>query len=99
MALSNLHVHGLIDSSRQFLDLGTNKAMETRRHTMFIKHYQGKKTILIVYVNDIVVTKNDHEEVHMLKYLAKEFENKDLGRLRYFLGIEVARSSKGIFIS
>jgi hypothetical protein len=73
--------------------------METRRHTMFIKHYQGKKTILIVYVNDIVVTKNDHEEVHMLKYLAKEFENKDLGRLRYFLGIEVARLSKGIFIS
>ena len=67
MALSNLHVHGLIDSSRQFLDLGTNKAMETRRHTMFIKHYQGKKTILIVYVNDIVVTKNDHEEVHMLE--------------------------------
>lgn len=47
---------------------------------MFIKHYQGKKTILIVYANDIVVTKNDHEEVHMLKYLAKQFEIKDLGR-------------------
>ncbi|XP_028094408.1 uncharacterized protein LOC114294442 [Camellia sinensis] len=31
--------------------------------------------------------------------LDKEFEIKDLGSLRYFLGIEVARSDKGIFLS
>ncbi|RVW83633.1 Retrovirus-related Pol polyprotein from transposon RE1 [Vitis vinifera] len=31
--------------------------------------------------------------------LSKEFEIKDLGTLRYFLGMEVARSSKGIFVS
>ena len=35
----------------------------------------------------------------MLKeYLTKEFKIKDLRRLRYFLGIEAARLSKGIFI-
>ena len=33
------------------------------------------------------------------KYLAQEFEIKDLGSLKYFLGIEVARSKDGIFIS
>ncbi|PKU67449.1 putative mitochondrial protein [Dendrobium catenatum] len=31
--------------------------------------------------------------------LSKEFEVKDLGSLRYFLGMEVAQSSKCIFIS
>ncbi|CAA6664338.1 unnamed protein product [Spirodela intermedia] len=34
-----------------------------------------------------------------IKYLAKEFDIKTLGRLKYFMGIEVAHSSKGIFIS
>ena len=33
------------------------------------------------------------------KYLAKEFEIKDLGQLKYFLEIKVARSKQGIFIS
>lgn len=31
--------------------------------------------------------------------MAKEFEIKALGRLKYFLGIEVAHSKQGIFIS
>lgn len=32
-------------------------------------------------------------------YLAKIFEIKELGQLKYFLGIEVAHSKKGLFIS
>uniref|UniRef100_A0A2N9I636 Integrase catalytic domain-containing protein n=1 Tax=Fagus sylvatica TaxID=28930 RepID=A0A2N9I636_FAGSY len=70
-------------------------------HTLFLKHSnEGKVTALIVYVDDIVVTGNDIMEMGKLKtYLAKEFEIKDLGTLRYFLGIEVARSKEGIFVS
>ncbi|CAL5381095.1 unnamed protein product [Camellia sinensis] len=69
-------------------------------HTMFFKHKNGKKTILIVYVDDIILTGDDIEEMRKLKtVLATEFEVKDLGQMRYFLGMEVARSKKGISVS
>ena len=69
-------------------------------HTLFLKKQHGKITTLIVYVDDMIVTGNDLEEMKALKeYLSKEFEMKDLGPLKYFLGIEVSRSSKGIFLS
>jgi hypothetical protein len=35
-------------------------------HILFTKHYNGNTTTLIVYVNDIVVTENDNEEITML---------------------------------
>jgi len=69
-------------------------------HTLFFKHSSKKVTALLVYVNDIVVTRNDDEEQQILKgKLAKKFEIKDLGVLKYFLGIEVAYSKAGIFLS
>jgi hypothetical protein len=69
-------------------------------HTLFIKHStQGKVTALIVYVDDIALIGNDDREVQNSKHrLANEFEIKDLGILKYFLGIEVARSKLGIFL-
>ena len=70
-------------------------------HTLFIKHSpSGGVTALLVYVDDIIVTGDDVKEKQALRqYLAKEFEIKELGRLKYFLGIEVAHSREGIFIS
>ena len=53
-----------------------------------------------MYVDDLIVTRNDKKEKNTLKQrLAKEIEIKDLGKLKYFLGIEVASSKLGIFIS
>jgi hypothetical protein len=71
-------------------------------NTLFIKHSSlGKVTTLIVYVDNIVLTRNDNEEIQKLnKYLATELEiKKNLGNLKYFLGIEVARSRHCIFLS
>jgi hypothetical protein len=69
-------------------------------HTLFLKCDRGKLTTLIVYVDDMVVTGNNEEGIRRLRdYLAEEFEMKDLGALRYFLGIEVAQSRHGIFLS
>jgi len=39
------------------------------------------------------------ELARLKKNLAAEFEIKDLGSLRYFLGMEVARSKRGIVVS
>jgi hypothetical protein len=69
-------------------------------HTLFIKHRLSKVTVLIVYVDDMIITGDDEEEIPRLqKELATEFEMKNLGGLKYFLGIEVARSNQGIFLS
>jgi hypothetical protein len=69
-------------------------------HTLFYQKNNGKLTVLIVYVDDIVITGDDDKGIESLKkHLTKEFEVKDLGQLRYFLGIEVSRSSKGIYLS
>ena len=69
-------------------------------HTLFFKHHQGKVVILVVYVDDIVITGNDDEGIQSLKkMLAKSFEVKDLGFLHFFLGIEVAYGTQGIHLS
>ena len=68
-------------------------------HTLFLKTRNGKMTCLIIYVDDMIITGDDNEEIQNLKEsLFKEFEMKDLGALKYFLGIEVLRSGHGIFL-
>jgi len=61
-------------------------------HTMFFENSgDDKKAILIVYVDDIIITGDDRGEIKELKRkLAHEFETKDLGPLKYFLGMEFA---------
>ena len=84
--------------SKAMLSMGYHQSRGD--HTFFIKHHGDLMTALLVYVDDIVVTGNDITEQVILKQnLAKEFEIKELGVLKYFLGIEVAYSKDGIFLS
>ncbi|KAL0311158.1 UNVERIFIED_CONTAM: Retrovirus-related Pol polyprotein from transposon RE2 [Sesamum angustifolium] len=55
---------------------------------------------IIVYVDDILITGSDLVGIEEAKtYLQKHFVTKDLGRPRYFLGIEIAHSKHGISLS
>lgn len=70
-------------------------------HTLLIKRSNSRgDTALLVHVVDIIMTRNDEKEIQCLKQcLAKEFEIKELEKLNYFLGFEIAHSRKGVFIS
>ena len=53
----------------------------------------------LVYVDDIVIATNNSQACQKFKkYLNHCFNIKDLGPLKYFLGIEVARGPKGLFL-
>ncbi|RVW58187.1 hypothetical protein CK203_116119 [Vitis vinifera] len=69
-------------------------------HTLFIKHSTSRGVIaLLVYVDDITVTSNDPREKEALWHcLARECEIKELGKLKYFLGIKVAHSKEDTHI-
>ena len=51
-------------------------------------------------MNDIVITESDSKDIPSLKsFLQSQFHTKNLGMLRYFLGIEVIQSKHEIFLS
>jgi Reverse transcriptase (RNA-dependent DNA polymerase) len=69
-------------------------------HTVFFRRYGAHITVLAVYVDDMIISENDEGEIAVLKKkLENEFEVKDLGQLRYFLEIEIARGAKEIVLS
>ena len=65
---------------------------------MFTKHSnKGVVTILVVYVDDIIITKDKQDERNSPgKNLTKEFDIKNLGQIKYFFNIEISHSFKGI---
>ncbi|KAI9186576.1 hypothetical protein LWI28_018726 [Acer negundo] len=57
-------------------------------------------TTLLIYVDDILITGNDSISIAETKtFLHSHFHLKDLGKLKYFLGIEFSASKNSIFIS
>jgi len=68
--------------------------------TLFIKQKGGKILIVSIYVDDLLFTSNDDEELlnEFKRSMKDEFDMTDLGKMRYFLGIEVMQKAVGIFI-
>ena len=53
-----------------------------------------------MYVDEMVIAGNNDVAIQELKqHLNNHFHMNNLGQLRYFLGLKIARSEEGIFIS
>ncbi|KAF5779215.1 putative RNA-directed DNA polymerase [Helianthus annuus] len=69
-------------------------------HSLFILSKKNVTVFLLVYVDDIVVTGNSDDEIKKIKHVLNEtFKIKDLGVLKYFLGIEVLYDKKSVCLS
>ncbi|KAL0353608.1 UNVERIFIED_CONTAM: Retrovirus-related Pol polyprotein from transposon RE1 [Sesamum angustifolium] len=99
-------LYGLKQASRQWnlelttklLDFGFSQS--THEHCLFIKSSDSEFTALLVYVDDILLTGNSESALHAVRdYLDDLFTIKDLGQAKYFLGLELARSSHGLQVS
>ena len=81
-----------------FVQEGFNKC--PHEHTLFIKIGDGGKILInYLYVDDLIFTGNDEGMFNKFKKsMMTEFDMTDLGKMRYFLGIEVLQKDDGIFI-
>lgn len=66
-------------------------------HSIFYRQCDAGCILLAVYVDDIVITGGD--SMGSKVFSSGKISNKRLGELEVFLGIEVARSKQGIFLS
>ncbi|KAI3781572.1 hypothetical protein L2E82_11589 [Cichorium intybus] len=68
--------------------------------SLYVKQNNGVFIVLLVYVDDIVLTGNNDQEIEYVKqFLKSQFLIKDLGFLKYFLGIEIVKTDYGLCLS
>ncbi|CAM8955334.1 unnamed protein product [Rhodiola kirilowii] len=99
-------IYGLKQASRQWfsrfsdalVDFGFVQSMND--YSLFTLSINGDFLILLVYVDDVVLTGTSSDLIMRVKqFIHEKFQIKDLGKLKYFLGLEVARSTTGIFLN
>ena len=59
----------------------------------------GKILIIVLNVNDLILTCDEHLIKSYKEDLAREFEMEDMGLLHYFLGLEVWQIYGELFVS
>lgn len=68
-------------------------------YSLFTYHRDRIRINVLIYVDDIIITGSSEKKNESFKeYLSTCFHMKDLGDLKYFLGIEVAKNSIGIYL-
>lgn len=86
--------------SKSLLAFGFEQSQEDYSLFSFVDDAKNICLHILVYVDDFIIAGNDISTIQRFKnYLHKCFKMKDLGKIKYFLGLEVARGPEGIFVS
>ena len=81
-----------------FINLGLKQCEYD--HNIYVLHVKDDTFIIVVCVDDLVLTRNNPDLIFRLKsQLVDTFELTDLGMLHFFLGLQVFPLSDGLFIS
>jgi hypothetical protein len=98
-------LYGLKQSPRawyaRFQDVVLQIGFQPSMHdsALFLRRTSHGLVLLLLYVDDMIITGSDVAAISDVKrHLFQEFDMKDLGPLRYFLGIEVASSPQGYLL-
>ncbi|XP_057976129.1 uncharacterized mitochondrial protein AtMg00810-like [Malania oleifera] len=63
---------------------------------LFTRHTDTNITILLLYVDDMIITGDETSSIHELRqFICRQFEMKDFDSLSYFLDLEVSPTSDG----
>jgi hypothetical protein len=98
----NRALYGLKQASRpgtNVLTHGSHVSRSTNDPNLYFSVHNGKRTILLLYVDDLLLTGDDSIEIDRIKMeLSKEFEMTNLGLAHNYLGVEIVHQDNGIFI-
>ncbi|KAL0378501.1 UNVERIFIED_CONTAM: Retrovirus-related Pol polyprotein from transposon RE1 [Sesamum radiatum] len=73
--------------------------MTSADSSLFIKAKERKLAVVLVYVDDLIITCDCEEEVLQTKEnLSVRFQMKELGHLKHFFGLEVDHCETGMFL-
>ena len=74
--------------------------MSDADHSLYVCVTHKGMVAIVIYVDDLIIGGDNLDAIQDVKtLLQKQFDMKDLGELRYFLGIEVVRTPDGIWLS
>ena len=67
---------------------------------LYFSRQNGKLIILLLYVDDLLITGDDEQDIDELKCkLSFEFEMTDLGTASNYLGVKISQTSQSLFIN
>ncbi|KAG7573078.1 Integrase catalytic core [Arabidopsis suecica] len=99
-------IYGLKQAPRAWFDkfssylLNYGFVCSPRDPSLFVYLKNNSIMLLLLYVDDMVLTGNDKTLISdLLKSLGTEFRMKDMGPMAYFLGIQATFTPEGLFLN